>query len=183
MRESLHEREEKLKTMEEANEKKDQRIDELQRLLGGMEQESASLREAIRSREEELHELSKIREAGQKGDQRSVITHKFTHTLIFIKTGNQTKILMRCIVNLCVDFFRAEQLEKELAILKEKIHHLDDMLKSQQRKVRHMIEQVRRTCVKPHRANAQSPCPYLCRICAHCLTVCLLIFSSRTLAW
>lgn len=37
---------------------------------------------------------------------------------------------------------RAEQLEKEVAILKEKIHHLDDMLKSQQRKVRHMIEQL-----------------------------------------
>lgn len=29
-----------------------------------------------------------------------------------------------------------------MATLKEKIHHLDDMLKSQQRKVRHMIEQV-----------------------------------------
>ncbi len=38
---------------------------------------------------------------------------------------------------------RCEELEKEVAILKEKIHHLDDMLKSQQRKVRHMIEQVR----------------------------------------
>ncbi|XP_040909214.1 tuftelin 1b isoform X2 [Toxotes jaculatrix] len=37
---------------------------------------------------------------------------------------------------------RCEQLEKEVAILKEKIHHLDDMLKSQQRKVRHMIEQL-----------------------------------------
>lgn len=42
--------------------------------------------------------------------------------------------------------FRAERLEKEVAVLKEKIHHLDDMLKSQQRKVRHMIEQVRATC-------------------------------------
>lgn len=28
-------------------------------------------------------------------------------------------------------------------MLREKIHHLDDMLKSQQRKVRQMIEQVR----------------------------------------
>ncbi|KAK5854890.1 hypothetical protein PBY51_005043 [Eleginops maclovinus] len=37
---------------------------------------------------------------------------------------------------------RCEKLEKEVAILKEKIHHLDDMLKSQQRKVRHMIEQL-----------------------------------------
>ncbi|XP_042362255.1 tuftelin 1b isoform X1 [Plectropomus leopardus] len=37
---------------------------------------------------------------------------------------------------------RCEELEKEVAVLKEKIHHLDDMLKSQQRKVRHMIEQL-----------------------------------------
>lgn len=36
-----------------------------------MEQESATLREAIRNREEELRELRKIREEGQKGDQRS----------------------------------------------------------------------------------------------------------------
>ncbi|XP_051948321.1 tuftelin-like [Xyrauchen texanus] len=34
------------------------------------------------------------------------------------------------------------QLEKELATLKNKNHNLDDMLKSQQRKVRNMIEQV-----------------------------------------
>lgn len=44
-----------------------------------------------------------------------------------------------------------------MAILKEKIHHLDDMLKSQQRKVRHMIEQVRSTC---HHANPSA------RVCA-----------------
>lgn len=37
---------------------------------------------------------------------------------------------------------RLEELEKENAVLKEKIHHLDDMLKSQQRKLRQMIEQV-----------------------------------------
>ncbi|NWQ71425.1 TUFT1 protein, partial [Neopipo cinnamomea] len=37
---------------------------------------------------------------------------------------------------------RAAQLEKEVAMLREKIHHLDDMLKSQQRKVRQMIEQL-----------------------------------------
>lgn len=41
---------------------------------------------------------------------------------------------------LCV--CRCEELNKEVAVLKEKIHHLDDMLKCQQRKVRHMIEQV-----------------------------------------
>ncbi|XP_044065267.1 tuftelin 1a [Siniperca chuatsi] len=106
LREHLSDQEEKLKTTEEASMRKDMHIEDLQRLLGGMEQESATLREAIRNREEELRELRKIREEGQKGEQ------------------------------------RAEQLEKEVAVLKEKIHHLDDMLKSQQRKVRHMIEQL-----------------------------------------
>ncbi|XP_077446150.1 tuftelin 1b isoform X2 [Stigmatopora argus] len=37
---------------------------------------------------------------------------------------------------------RCSQLETEVALHKEKIHHLDDMLKSQQRKVRQMIEQL-----------------------------------------
>lgn len=36
-----------------------------------MEQESATLREAIRNREEELCELRMLREEGQKGGQRS----------------------------------------------------------------------------------------------------------------
>ncbi|XP_012721205.2 tuftelin 1a [Fundulus heteroclitus] len=106
LKECLSDKEEKLRATEEASEKKDKRIDELQRLLGGMELESATLRETIRSREDELRELRKIREEGHQGEE------------------------------------RAEQLEKEVAILKEKIHHLDDMLKSQQRKVRHMIEQL-----------------------------------------
>ncbi|XP_069552053.1 tuftelin 1a [Brachyistius frenatus] len=106
LRERLSDQEEKLKITEESSEKKDKRLEELQRLLGGMEQESATLRDAIRNREDELRELRKIREEGHKGEQ------------------------------------RAEQLEKEVAMLKEKIHHLDDMLKSQQRKVRHMIEQL-----------------------------------------
>lgn len=38
---------------------------------------------------------------------------------------------------------RTAALEKEVAGFREKIHHLDDMLKSQQRKVRQMIEQVK----------------------------------------
>uniref|UniRef100_A0A8C5KFZ9 Tuftelin 1 n=1 Tax=Jaculus jaculus TaxID=51337 RepID=A0A8C5KFZ9_JACJA len=37
---------------------------------------------------------------------------------------------------------KAATLEKEVAGLREKMHHLDDMLKSQQRKVRQMIEQL-----------------------------------------
>ncbi|KAG5270876.1 hypothetical protein AALO_G00173300 [Alosa alosa] len=37
---------------------------------------------------------------------------------------------------------RSEELYQENALLKEKLHHLDDMLKCQQRKLRTMIEQV-----------------------------------------
>ncbi|XP_077111457.1 tuftelin [Ranitomeya variabilis] len=37
---------------------------------------------------------------------------------------------------------RCQELEKTVSTLKEKIHHLNDMLKSQQRKVRQMIEQL-----------------------------------------
>uniref|UniRef100_A0A3P9I607 Tuftelin 1 n=1 Tax=Oryzias latipes TaxID=8090 RepID=A0A3P9I607_ORYLA len=106
LKERLSEQEKKLRSAEEAGDQKDLRIEELQRLLGGMEQESATLREEFHRRENELKELRRIREDGHKGEQRS------------------------------------EQLEKEVAVLKEKIHHLDDMLKSQQRKVRHMIEQL-----------------------------------------
>lgn len=61
-----------MKTVEEDSERKDQRIQELQRLLGGMEQESAALRETIRSREEELGNLRRMREEGREGEERSV---------------------------------------------------------------------------------------------------------------
>lgn len=64
-----------LRITEEDSEKKDKRIEELQRLLGGMEQESATLRDAIRNREDELRELRKLREEGHKGEERSAHTH------------------------------------------------------------------------------------------------------------
>lgn len=135
LREHLHEQEERLKTLEGDSERKDQRIQELQRLLGGMEQESAALRETIRSREEELGNLRRMREEGRQGEERSV------NSCTRGKEEGSVRLFTKL---LCA--FRAERLEKEVAILKEKIHHLDDMLKSQQRKVRHMIEQVRATC-------------------------------------
>ncbi|XP_021178681.2 tuftelin [Fundulus heteroclitus] len=37
---------------------------------------------------------------------------------------------------------KCTELNHQVAVLKEKIYHLDDMLKSQQRKLRHMIEQL-----------------------------------------
>lgn len=61
-----------MKTVEEDSGRKDLRIQELQRLLGGMEQESAALRDTIRSREEELGKLRRMREEGREGEKRSV---------------------------------------------------------------------------------------------------------------
>lgn len=62
--------------MEEERERRDNRIEELQRLLGGMEKESSVLRETIRSREQELGELHKLREEGPEGKERSASIHK-----------------------------------------------------------------------------------------------------------
>ncbi|NXE16199.1 TUFT1 protein, partial [Lophotis ruficrista] len=81
-------------------------VDELQRLLAGMEKEHRSLLLKMKDGEAEL---ARLRSA--EGD----------------KLAEQD---------------RSAQLEKEVAALREKIHHLDDMLKSQQRKVRQMIEQL-----------------------------------------
>ncbi|XP_055781018.1 tuftelin-like [Salvelinus fontinalis] len=71
LRQRLGEQEDKLKGVEESSERKDQRIEELQRLLGGMTQESQALRDTLRNREEELRELRKIREEGRNEEQRS----------------------------------------------------------------------------------------------------------------
>ena len=80
LRQRLGEQGEKLRGVEEVSERKDRRLDELQRLLGGMEQESAALRDTLRNREEELRELRKIREEGRPEDKRSANTHTHSHT-------------------------------------------------------------------------------------------------------
>ncbi|NWH76196.1 TUFT1 protein, partial [Piaya cayana] len=84
----------------------EEQVDELQRLLAGMEKEHRSLLLKMKEGEAELARLRSV-----EGD----------------KLAEQD---------------RSAQLEKEVAMLREKIHHLDDMLKSQQRKVRQMIEQL-----------------------------------------
>lgn len=67
--------------------------------------------------------------------------------------GGHSRTFSRC-------FPSSAQLEKEVAALREKIHHLDDMLKSQQRKVRQMIEQVTGKMRKnPGKAGWEFPKP------------------------
>ncbi|XP_019383919.1 PREDICTED: tuftelin isoform X1 [Gavialis gangeticus] len=85
---------------------KEAEVEELQRLVLGMEKEHQSLLKKMKESEDELEKL------------RSLESDRLTEQE------------------------RSAKLEKEVAMLREKIHHLDDMLKSQQRKVRHMIEQL-----------------------------------------
>ncbi|KAM9434131.1 tuftelin 1b isoform 2-T2 [Clarias gariepinus] len=100
----LEEQNQRLRQAQVEAEGRGQRVEELQRLLGDLKLENASLCERMSAGEAELQELRAL------------------------KDGRDEK--------------RCEQLEKQQAVLKEKIHHLDDMLKSQQRKVRNMIEQL-----------------------------------------
>ncbi|XP_053303541.1 tuftelin 1b isoform X1 [Pleuronectes platessa] len=102
----LAEQSERLQKAEEQSEERGLQVEELQRLLGGMENESGVLKDKMAAGELELLQLRASREEGEEREQ------------------------------------RCAELEKQLANLKEKLHHLDDMLKSQQRKVRHMIEQL-----------------------------------------
>ncbi|KAM6039363.1 tuftelin isoform 2-T2 [Chlamydotis macqueenii] len=95
-----------LRRAERSAAEKEVQVDELQRLLAGMEKEHRSLLLKMKDGEAELARLRSV-----EGD----------------KLAEQD---------------RSAQLEKEVAALREKIHHLDDMLKSQQRKVRQMIEQL-----------------------------------------
>uniref|UniRef100_A0A8C9GAZ6 Tuftelin 1 n=1 Tax=Pavo cristatus TaxID=9049 RepID=A0A8C9GAZ6_PAVCR len=92
---------------------KELQVDELQRLLAGMEKEHRTLLLKMKDSEAELARLRSV-----EGD----------------KLAEQD---------------RSAKLEKEVAMLREKIHHLDDMLKSQQRKVRQMIEQVNQAAQDP----------------------------------
>ncbi|KAG7276434.1 hypothetical protein CRUP_014093 [Coryphaenoides rupestris] len=106
LRRRLEEEQQRLQRSQGLSAERDQRVEELERLLGGMQVESTGLKEKMAAGEMELWRLRARTEQDKEEEQRS------------------------------------EELERELAVLKEKIHHLDDMLKSQQRKVRHMIEQL-----------------------------------------
>ncbi|XP_078525773.1 tuftelin isoform X2 [Lissotriton helveticus] len=93
-----------LKKAEDGMAQKEGEVEELHRLMSGMEKEHQDLLKKMKDGEMELEKLRALKKAPQQD--------------------------------------RSVQLEKEVQTLREKIHHLDDMLKSQQRKVRQMIEQL-----------------------------------------
>ncbi|XDV34036.1 hypothetical protein PO909_004254 [Leuciscus waleckii] len=85
-------------------EEQSKNVEEMQKRMGGLELENATLREKLAASEAELEKLRELKKMDSEDG--------------------------------------SEQLKKELATLKNKNHNLDDMLKSQQRKIRNMIEQV-----------------------------------------
>ncbi|XP_043432246.1 tuftelin isoform X3 [Prionailurus bengalensis] len=102
-----------LQRAEDRVQQKEAEVGELQKCLLGVQEEHQALLVKVREGETALEELQ------------------------IKNTDCQTER-----ENFLVLIPRAANLEKEVAGLREKIHHLDDMLKSQQRKVRQMIEQL-----------------------------------------
>uniref|UniRef100_A0A8C1GT63 Uncharacterized protein n=1 Tax=Cyprinus carpio TaxID=7962 RepID=A0A8C1GT63_CYPCA len=100
----LEEHTSRIQKAETKAEEQGKKVEEMQKLMRGLELENGTLREKLAASEAELEKLRGLK-----------------------KTDSED---------------RSEQLKKELATLKDKNHNLDDMLKSQQRKVRNMIEQV-----------------------------------------
>lgn len=66
----LSEQSDQLKEAQISAQQQDQRIRELQRLMGGMEQESSSLRDQLMTREAELMQLRELKEEGQADKER-----------------------------------------------------------------------------------------------------------------
>lgn len=66
----LSEQSDQLKEGQLKAQQQDQRIRELQRLMGGMEQESSSLRDELMTREAELLRLQELKEEGQADRER-----------------------------------------------------------------------------------------------------------------
>lgn len=100
----LEEHNSRVQMAETKAEEQGRKVEEVQKLMRGLELENTTLQEKLAANEAELEKLRGLK-----------------------KTDSED---------------RSEQLKKELATLKDKNHNLDDMLKSQQRKVRNMIEQV-----------------------------------------
>nr|XP_012998532.1 tuftelin isoform X3 [Cavia porcellus] len=101
------------------------------------EQRNVALRreeDRVEQKEAEIREL-----------QRRVLAMEMEHQALLVKV-KEGEMALEELQSKKADCLAEQEksvaLEKEVAGLREKIHHLDDMLKSQQRKVRQMIEQL-----------------------------------------
>ncbi|XP_070353157.1 tuftelin isoform X7 [Equus asinus] len=97
--------------------------------------------ESLRKTVQDL--LAKLQEAERQHESDRVAFEEHQALLAKVKEGETALEELRSKnVDCQAEQEKAANLEKEVAGLREKIHHLDDMLKSQQRKVRQMIEQL-----------------------------------------
>ncbi|XP_059530237.1 tuftelin isoform X4 [Myotis daubentonii] len=102
-----------------------------------MSEDVESLRKTVRDL------LAKLQEAEQQHQADRVAFEEHQASLEKVREGEAALEELRSKNADCqAEQEKAANLEKEVAGLREKIHHLDDMLKSQQRKVRQMIEQL-----------------------------------------
>ncbi|XP_058260950.1 tuftelin 1b isoform X1 [Hemibagrus wyckioides] len=110
--------------------------------------------EILRRLEEQNHLLQQVQDQAEEQSHRTEELQKLLENLKLENnslhdkiTAGEAELQELQALKDGEDVKRCKQLEKEQEVLKEKIHHLDDMLKSQQRKVRHMIEQLQNSRV------------------------------------
>ncbi|RVE67226.1 hypothetical protein OJAV_G00115340 [Oryzias javanicus] len=108
--------------------------------VGDDQQESTRLREVYaRLKEAETrHQEEKDRLQAESGELRDLLLERSER----LQRAEQTSREKQQQLKTSEEEQRCAHLERELSVLKEKNHHLDDMLRSHQRKVRSMIEQV-----------------------------------------
>ncbi|XP_024154256.2 tuftelin 1b isoform X1 [Oryzias melastigma] len=108
-----------------------------------LQAESSELRDLLAERSERLQKAEQTsREKQQRVEELQTLLHSTQQESSHLKDKVAEKEAELLKLKTSEEEQRCAELEKELSVLKEKNHHLDDMLKSHQRKVRSMIEQV-----------------------------------------
>ncbi|KAJ0002111.1 hypothetical protein NQD34_001907 [Periophthalmus magnuspinnatus] len=127
----LEEAEKTIKNAEAKIAERDQRIIEVERLLGCMGNEKSQLQKKLQTCEQRIRLLELSDTTDSNVVQKYVFLLYLANYALFYTSYCYLFIL-----------FRSKQLESEAADLKERIKHLNDMVFCQQRKVKGMIEEV-----------------------------------------
>ncbi|XP_076135915.1 tuftelin 1a isoform X2 [Alosa pseudoharengus] len=127
--------------LQEAEKKHQEEREQLQREAGQYQQQLCEqgdqLREAEQQAEQQDQRIEQLQRllSGMEQESSGLREELMTREAELLQLREQKEEGLE-------DRKRSEELYHENAVLKEKLHHLDDMLKCQQRKLRTMIEQV-----------------------------------------
>ncbi|XP_062395091.1 tuftelin 1a [Sardina pilchardus] len=127
--------------LQEAEKKHQEEREQLQREAGQFKQQLSEqgerLREAEQTAEQQDQRVEQLQRllSGMEQESSGLREELMTREAELMQLREQKEEGLE-------DRKRSEELQQENAVLKEKLHHLDDMLKCQQRKLRTMIEQV-----------------------------------------